>query len=145
MIGDEGRLPDQTFIEHAAEREQIGRCREITAAARLLRRHILRRPHNHPRPGHGLGREDPASDPEVEDLHLVDGVTNKKEVGRLDVAVDDAEPVRRREGVRDAVDELQAVAHGERSAEQALAKIVTSALANRTIDLEATGKERARP
>ena len=88
----EGRLSRQELVEDDAERVEI-RARIDLAAARLLGREVLRRPHDRARLGH-LARPG-ARDPEVRHLHAALAVD--EDVVRLDVAVDDAMPVREAE------------------------------------------------
>src|SRR6185437_300097 len=85
----ERRLAGEELVEHDPERVEI-RARVDLAAARLLGREVLRRADDRARLGQ-LARAR-ARDPEVRDLDSTLAVD--EDVVRLDVAVDDAVPVR---------------------------------------------------
>ena len=98
VIAGEGLLPGGHFVEHDAEGKQVG-ARVKLLAARLLRRHVNRGSGNHAYRGQGVfdRRLFAGGHPlvpqqfgqtKVEDLGLSRG--SNKDVGRLDIAMNDA-------------------------------------------------------
>lgn len=123
MIGDEGRLAGQTLIEHATERKQVGRRGQRPYAARLFRSHILRRTHHHSGVSHGVRRSDATRDAKVQELGTADIAADQKEVGGLEIAMNDAALVRPGEGGEDLRQEGQAVGQRQRAAQEPQPKV----------------------
>ncbi len=98
-------LTGRHFVKHDSEREQIA-PRIQFFAARLLRRHVNRSSRNHAHRGHrvfhrGLARSRFArrlGQSEIEDFCLT--VLPHKNIGRLDVAMNDPLGVRSRQSIR---------------------------------------------
>ena len=118
----EGLLASGHFIQHHAERKNIAADIQILGA-RLLRRHIDRRPRNHPHLGEGflqrrVGRRAHAAffrelrQSEVENFYLP--VRHKKNVCRLDVAMHNPLGMRRRQRVGDLHGNLEQFIHFHR-------------------------------
>ena len=116
--GAKRRAADQHLVDERAERIDVG-ARVGRSAQHLLRRHVLRRPHRHPRVGEarGLGRH-VAGDAEVEHLHEVRLAVarDQEDVLGLEIAVNDAAPVRGPERATD----LDRDAHHPRRVELSL-------------------------
>jgi hypothetical protein len=102
----EGKPPADELVQDDAEGPDVGARVDVLRAAKLLGRHVHRRAHDGrrgrepcvPRPiSAGLGR---LGDAEVEHLHETRpvGLRREKEVRRLQVAMDEAEPVRLGDG-----------------------------------------------
>ena len=90
---EEGRLPGEQFVQHAAERELV-RLSVRRATSDLLRGHVTGRSQNRARLRLGRHRTGPGPRPretEIEYLHT--SIFGQKQVFRLDVAVDDAASV----------------------------------------------------
>jgi hypothetical protein len=113
----ERRLAGQALVQHAAQREHVGRRRDVRLAARLLRRHVVRRPDQHPGPRQRRRRLR-ARHPEVEQPRLLEVAADQEQVARLDVAVH--HPVRVRDGERpgDSPQQAERGADGEQAAAQ---------------------------
>ncbi len=97
VVFDERLDAGDALVEHDAEREDVAAEVELVAQD-LLRAHVARRAHA----GAGLGQVAQrvvAGDAEVHQLHLA--LVGDDDVGRLDVAVDDAAEVRVVERTRD--------------------------------------------
>ncbi len=105
VLAAKGRASREALEEHAPEREDVGAGIDGAIATRLLRRHVARRADERARAGGEacLGRE--PRDAEVEDADLGELAVTEEEVARLQIAVDDAPRMRRRDRVRDVVDE----------------------------------------
>ncbi len=104
-VAHERRTDRQELVEQTAGRVEV-RPRVDLLALRLLRREVLRGADD----GRGLGHRHAgvthgAGDAEVHDLDLA--VARQHDVGRLDVAVDDAGSVRVLQGLEDADRHLQ--------------------------------------
>ena len=108
VVAGEGLLPGGHLIEHHAERKQIG-PRVKFLAARLLRRHVNRGSRNDAHRGQRIlhrgffaGCEalvpQQFSQAKIEDFGL--SARSKEDVGRLDIAMNDALGVRSRQRVR---------------------------------------------
>ena len=100
-------LAAQRLVEHDPERVEIGPLVD-RGAAQLLGRHVAHRADRQPAAGHP-GEAAHARDPEVHELHLRAGTVlirpvpvRQVDVGGLDVAMNDARCVRRREPVAEA-------------------------------------------
>ena len=114
----EGAAPGQHLVQHAAQREDIaGRLGGL--APRLLRRHVTKRAEDGagriaamraPEPSPVAGTEGDPREAEVEDLDPA--VAGEEDVLRLEVAVDDALGVRRRQAVREGGPDLDGLAQG---------------------------------
>jgi hypothetical protein len=96
-LGPERQVALDRLVQHRAERPDVGPRVDMTRRAHLLGRHVRRAAEQ--RPGLGerqLGSRRRLRDPEVEDLeqHAAVGARRQEQVGRLDVAVHDAERVR---------------------------------------------------
>ena len=108
LVGDrdravplEGRPAGEELIEHAAGRVEVAAGVDVLAL-RLLGREVLRGADHGLRLGHRrVGVGDGAGDAEVHHLDRI--VRADHHVRRLDVAVDDAHPVRVGQGVQDAL------------------------------------------
>ncbi len=120
----ERRLAGQALDHHAPEREQVGARVDLLLAARLLGRHVHRRAHDAAGLGDAARIEEAAREPEVEQLRLLEAAAGQEEVARLDVAVDDAAPVRAGQRVGDAAAEVDALADGQRPAGQAVRQVL---------------------
>ena len=114
----EGAAPRQRLVEHHAERPQI-RAR-VGAALRLLGRGVEQRARGHARPGqvHTLD----LSDAEVEDLGVQPVALTQEDVGRLEVAVDDAARVSRTQAAGDLAPERGDVLWRQRPPVEAVAE-----------------------
>ena len=105
----------QHLVEHSAQRKNVG-PRVNRPAFGLLRRHVRRRPHDQART-RGVCRHrvliwrafEELGQPEVE--HLGASVRGDDDVGRLDVAMDDAARVRGLERRRDLRAEIEGLGH----------------------------------
>ena len=86
-VGPKGRAPAGHGVDCSAQCEEVG-SRVDGLAARLFRRHVLRRSGDHTALGEA-GVVDGASQPEVGELDALDAVF-EQDVGRLDIAVDDS-------------------------------------------------------
>jgi len=90
------RLAHQHLVQHAPQRVHVARRRDLPVPRRLLRAHVVRRPHAQTR----LGQPRPARpghrdrDPEVGDERLA---AREQDVARLDVPVDHSLLVRDRQ------------------------------------------------
>ncbi len=94
----EGGPPGTHHVQHAAQAEQVGTIVHRLPLG-LFRRHVHRRARHHP----GLGQAGVIAGPrqaKVGDLDALDPVL-QKDIGWLDVAVDQPLPVRRRQPLRD--------------------------------------------
>ena len=96
------RLADRTFVEHATQREDIRPPVDRLPVACLLGRHVHGRAQRLARPGHPQIIMRPARDAEVEQLGLAQIRPWQEQVRRLEVPVDNAEPVRRGQGTQHA-------------------------------------------
>ncbi len=119
-VGAEQRLAREDLVHDRAERIDIG-ARIDREPARLLRRHVRRRADHRAdrreiRVGHVL--VDQLGDAEIEDLHQIRAVLGAPDddVVRFEIAVNDADRVRRRQAVADLRD------HAERAAERDAAR-----------------------
>ncbi len=111
-LGLERLAVDEQLVEDQPHREDVAAVID-GVAAHLLRRHVVRRADDHAdlRQPRLAG----AGDPEIQDLQDV-RVAAENQVGRLDVAVDDAVLVGEGEAAADLDDQLDALARVERSA-----------------------------
>ncbi len=94
----EGRVPGRREHQGGAQREDIAGARHAAGVPRLLGRHVRGCPHGdvgHRQPGVG----DTGRDAEVDDAGAV---LHDEDVGRFEVAVDQARAVDGLEGLRDA-------------------------------------------
>jgi hypothetical protein len=90
-------LTDQHLVEDHAQRVEIRGRRDRAVAARLLRRHVVRRAEHEPGRGQPeLGLEPGrARDPEVEQLdQLAAALAHEEHVVGLEIAMDDPGAVR---------------------------------------------------
>ncbi len=132
--------PGEHLVEHHPERVEV-RPRVDRLPERLLRRHVLRRAVDHPELGENLGRaarrrrgrlfvreraDRHLRDPEVEHLHEVGVAVLRDEhyVLWFEVAVNDPEPVRARDGARDLVGDVESAPQLERPFSDDLAERV---------------------
>src|SRR5262249_29395765 len=90
-------LSGEGRIEHRAEREDVGRKIDVEVAACLLRRKIAGRSEDRAARGESRPAIDLSCDAEVEDLYRARG--GPKEVGGLDIGVDDSVCMRRGEPI----------------------------------------------
>ncbi len=89
-------------------------------AAGLLRRHVAGGAEDGAGHGELLIDAGHPDDAEIDEGDAVDGAADEEQVARLEVAVDDAEPVHRAEGGRDAPGELEASSRVNACAGEAL-------------------------
>lgn len=98
-----GNRPEESLVEHAAERVQIGTA-VARSTERELGRHVRRRTEHLAHVGHrrrGAVRRDRLREPEVEHFDVVAPVRQQHDVGGLEVAMDDLQRVRALERVAD--------------------------------------------
>jgi hypothetical protein len=101
-LSAERLAPGERLVEDHAERPQIGACIDVARRAHLLGRHVDRRAHGHGGSGEPGGlaaltlRCSELRDAEVEHLEAGQSaaVLGDEQVGRLEIAVDDASGVR---------------------------------------------------
>ncbi len=94
----EGHAPDQGLEEHRAHRPNVG-ARIDAFSARLLGRHVVRRADHRAFAGSREGVVAELGEPEVDELgnDRAAALAREEDVARLDVAMDDAELMRRLE------------------------------------------------
>ena len=125
-FGGERRPPAERLIEDAAEGPDVGAAVE-REAAQLLGAHVARRPEDNVpvaqrrrwRVGdvaHARAVGEHLRDAEVEDLHAALG--RDLDVGRLQIAMDDAALVRRLERQRDLMDDRQRLIERQRAGDE---------------------------
>ena len=111
--------PRDHLVEHHADGVEVRARVDLVRAPRLLGRHVLRGPHHDAGDGQVLlVRVDPPrlGDPEVDELeHGFAAREGDEDVLRLEVAMDDAERVRRLEGLEDLDGVLASDRHRELS------------------------------
>jgi len=111
-VGRERRLPNEKLVEGDAERPYVGTAIDRARFAHLLGRHIERRAHEGRRAREGCTcRAARLRDAEVEDLDRRNpvGASDEKNVGGLQIAMNDSDRVRlgnRVAGLDDDVDHL---------------------------------------
>ncbi len=98
-VAVERHLAGEHLVEDDAEGVDVGAGVDALPR-RLLGRHVVRRAEDHPRPGELGVRAADLGDAEVEDLHeaVVAPATDEEDVVGLQIAVDDAAPVRGGQG-----------------------------------------------
>ncbi len=123
MSAAEGRLAREALEQHAAEREDVGARVDVLPAPGLLWRHVRGGPDEGacPREPRGLGEP---GDAEVEQLHARGVAVHQEQVARLEIAVDDAARVDRRERGGGAHRERDRLVHGEHLALEPLLEIL---------------------
>ena len=125
----ERRPARRHLVEDQAEREEI-RARVERLAAQLLRRHVCHGAHGDAVAGQqGVGRSRRPERPDTgcrsgglgqTKIENLGSAAGQKDVGRLDVAMQDPATVRRVEGIGDAQANLDHLGHVERAARQPL-------------------------
>ena len=114
-----GRAPGDHLVEHDADGVEVRARIDLVRAARLLGRHVLGRAHHDPGDGEVLLPRVEAprlGDPEVDELEDRPAAGERHEdVLGLEIAVDDAERVRRLERLEDLHRVLARRAHRELS------------------------------
>ena len=108
----ERRLAGEAPVQHSAQAVEVGPDVGQVGVLGLLRGHVFERAEQHARLGEPLA--DVLGQAEVEQLGVV--ALGDQDVGRLDVAVDEATGVGGRQGRRDLVGELARPADGQRAA-----------------------------
>ncbi len=105
-VGHEGRRAGQALEEDATQREHVGARVHIQRPLRLLGRHVHGRPQGRASLGQTQRRriEQAARDPEVEQFDLGNVLARQKDVGGLDVPVNDPVLVGHGQGLRDPAD-----------------------------------------
>ncbi len=119
----ERRLAGEALEEDRSDGEEVGARVELLVSARLLGGHVARRSDQRSGAGHrrvGRGQTGEARDAEVEQLDPCDVSVGQKEVGRLDVTMDDAALVRLRQRGGDARAQLDGLEHRERPFDQTI-------------------------
>ena len=125
----ECRAAREHLEQHGADREQIAAGVDGLAGD-LLGRHVARRAHQHPCPRQVCGRVERSRQlrvarprqAEIEQLHAVG---REEHVGRLEVAVDDALGMQRRERGQHPEADGHGIGHAQRPAPQALGQRLT--------------------
>jgi hypothetical protein len=110
-------------VKDAAEREQVGARVEVSVAAALLRRHVRGR--SSPGGARRLRGRVQLGDAEIEQLHPGDVARREEEVRGLEIAVDDAARVHRREGGRDAGADAHGLGDAHRPAHETRREVLT--------------------
>ncbi len=112
----EGDVAGEQLVEEATERVEVAGCAQAGVAAGLLGRHVGGGADGDAGHGQGVvGGLDQARDAEVAQLRGVAGCLVKEDVGRLDVAVDDAAVVGVLQGLTDVDRPGQGLGDGERA------------------------------
>jgi hypothetical protein len=115
----ERRTAAHQLVEDAAERVEIRARVDRSGARALLRRHVRWRP-EHPLRLAGAAIDRQLGDPEVEHLHALTaddvGIGDHEQVGRLQIAVDDAALVRRTDRPRGLAQEDDRAVERQRAA-----------------------------
>jgi hypothetical protein len=94
-------------VKDGPQREDIGTLIEVRVPSSLLGRHVEEGPDRRPRAGEATRVGAPSSDPEVEDLGVFCTAADEKQIGRLQIAMDDPLPVSFRERFGHAPGESQ--------------------------------------
>jgi hypothetical protein len=89
FVAAKGRLAGQTFVRHAAERKDVGSPVHIARAIDGFRRKVARCPDEIPRPRKSASRVHQLGDAKIQHLELLNLAIEKKQILRLDVAMDD--------------------------------------------------------
>ena len=111
--------------QHAPEREDVGARIDIGRTDGLLRRHVAHRADDRTGARQHARAQRVSRDTEVEELEVRGVAVDEEEVRRLDVAMDDAAPVRDRESLGDAASDRERLAHARRSAREAVRQVLT--------------------
>ena len=122
-VAGKGRLAGKTFEEHAAQGEDVGASVDGAGPARLFGRHVQRRAQGGAGAGDAqvlAGIEKAARDAEVQHLGLAGIAARQKDIGWLDVAVDDPVSVRHGQSLGHAATELQGLGDAQRPARHAV-------------------------
>jgi hypothetical protein len=124
VAGGEERPSEEALAEDTTEGEDVGRRGHRAIAARLLGRHVSRRP-DHVAGLREVGERAPGvHHAEVHQLDPLDGTALEEQVGGLDVAVDQTAGVKLGERAGDLLGEGERLGDGERLARQPLRQIL---------------------
>ena len=131
---------DHELVADDAQTEDVGAVVE-RLTTNLLRRHVRHRTSNEPRSRHGVhergrvgGLRHRRGDPEIQ--HLDDPPRREHDIGRLDVAMHDAMPMRFAESQGDLSEDRDRVGLGRLGADEAcLRAIVCASVSPSTYDI----------
>ena len=112
--------PGEALEEHAAEREDVHRRRDLAVAARLLGRDVPGGADERPREREDLLGDARARDAEIDELDVLDPSAGQEQVARLQIAVNEASTMEIGQRVGHVAREHERILDRERPVLQAL-------------------------